>query len=314
MICLPLVTSWWGRISMLFSSFRYLLREGIKNVWSNRMMSLASVCVLFACLLMTGTAFLFIVEVNNVIDNLGDGNVITVYLSTDATEEQVKMAGEQIYGIDNIKTCDFVSKNEAMSQYSQMVGQSFNVIMEDGNFLPDAYRITLLDPEFYDKTIEQVRAVENVDTISDRSDIANKLAKINSLISKVGIWMIIFMAAVSLFIISNTIKITMFNRRLEISIMKSVGATNIFIRMPFIVEGVIIGLISAALSVTVLSVLYNSVMDAIVRIVPLTVYSFSSLSSVIIPSFLFAGAMFGVAGGIISINRYLKKEGSVLVA
>lgn len=297
----------------MITSFRYLFKEGFKNVWSNRMMSLASVCVLFACLLMTGTAFLFIVNVNNVISDLGKENIITVYLKTDANEQEVKQVGQEIKNIANIKTCDFVSKDEAMNEYSQMMGQSFNVIKEDGNFLPDAYRITIEDPQQYQDTINQVKAINKVDTISDRSDIANKLARINHLVSNVGLWVIIFMAVVSLFIISNTIKITMYNRRLEISIMKSVGATNTFIRMPFIVEGMIIGIFSAILSMFALSFLYNSVMNTILKIVPITVYRFSPLTPKVILVFLIIGAMFGILGGIISINKYLRKEGGIIL-
>ncbi len=277
------------------------------------MMSLASVCVLFACLLMTGTAFLFMTEVNKVIEDLGDENVVTVYFSTDASEEYVKSAGSKIQAMSNIKSCEFVSKDQAMRQYAQMMGQSFNILSEDGNFLPDAYRITLIDPQYYNDTIEQIKNMPKVDTISDRSEIASKLARINTLVSNVGVWVIIFMAAVSLFIISNTIKITMYNRRLEISIMKSVGATNTFIRMPFIVEGMFIGIIAAVLSLSAMSFLYNFVMDAVLKIASITFLEFDSMLYIMIPVFLTVGAMFGILGGIISINRYLRKEGSVAI-
>ncbi len=277
------------------------------------MMSLASVCVLFACLLMTSAAFLFILEVNNVIEDLGDENVVTVYFSTDVSEEQLKASGDKIKAMTNIKSCEFVSKDQAIQQYARMMGQSFNVLSEDGNFLPDAYRITLIDPEHYNDTIEQIKNMPKVDTISDRSVIANKLAKINTIVSNVGIWVIIFMAVVSLFIISNTIKITMYNRRLEISIMKSVGATNTFIRMPFIVEGMFIGIIAAVLALCSIAFLYNSVMDTVLKIASITFIEFNSILYIMGPVFLVAGAMFGILGGIISINRYLHKEGSVAI-
>lgn len=295
------------------SSFGYLIKEGFKNVWVNRMMSLASVCVLISCLLLTGTAVLFTINVGHVMQNMDGQNVITVFLSQDSTPEQSRRTGEEIESISNIDECKFVDKDEALNKYSEMFGSLFDDLRQEDNFLPDSYQITLKDSDLYDQTISEIKSLSHVDTISDRSDAANKLASLNMLVRTVGFWVMVILSAISLFIISNTIRMTMYSRRLEISIMKSVGATNSFIRVPFVVEGIIIGVISAFISMGLITVLYNSAMKAIHSIMPFSQIPFNTLSGGIFMSFIAAGILFGAIGGIISISKYLKKEGGEIL-
>lgn len=295
------------------SSTGYLIKEGIKNVWINRMMSLASVGVLISCLLITGTAVLFTMNVNEVMSNMDSENVITVYLDQESTAEQSKETGKQLENINNISSCTFVSKDDALNQYAETLGPLFEQLKQEDNFLPDAYQITLTDSELYDQTMAQVISLNNVDTISDRSDVAEKLTDLNNLVTTVGFWVMVVLSAVSLFIISNTIRMTMYSRRLEISIMKSVGATNSFIRVPFIVEGMIIGLISALVSTVLVGLIYNTAMGAINNIMPFTPIPLSLLSYKLLLVFIVVGLLFGAIGGLISISKYLKKEGGDII-
>ena len=126
------------------------------------------------------------------------------------------------------------------------------------------------DLSLYDETVAKIKEIPQVDTLSDRSDAASKLTNLNNMVGTAGLWILIILSVVSLFIISNTIRVTMYSRRLEISIMKSVGATNWFIRVPFIVEGVVIGLISAGISILVLKLVYESIMSAVKQLIPFT--------------------------------------------
>lgn len=295
------------------SSMGYLVKEGIKNVWVNRMMSLASVGVLISCLLLTGTAVLFTLNVNAVMGDMGSENVITVYLKQESTPQQSEQVGKDLQKIDNIDTCVFVSKDEALDQYADMLGPLFEELKQEENFLPDAYQITLKDSEQYDQTISTIMSMNMVDSTSDRSDVAAKLVDLNTLVTTVGFWVMIVLSAISLFIISNTIRMTMYSRRLEISIMKSVGATNGFIRIPFIVEGMVIGLVSALISMGLVALIYNAAMQAINSIVPFTPIPFGSLSVKILIAFLLVGLLFGAIGGLISISKYLKKEGGEIL-
>ena len=129
--------------------------------------------------------------------------------------------------------------------------------MGDDNFLPDSYRISMTDLSLYDETVAQITSIEGVEKIIDYSDIANQLTQLDDMVTTVCFWIILLLGVVSLFIISNTIRVALFSRRLEISIMKSVGATNWFVRVPFIVEGVLIGLVSGGLASLILNLAYD---------------------------------------------------------
>lgn len=299
---------------MNLSSLGYLLREGAKNVWLNRLMSLASVGVLISCLILTGSAFMFSINIKDIMDNLQSENVITIYLDQDATPQQALDLENVILAIPNIESCEFVSKDQALQQYTEMLGPIFDEIADEENFLPDSYRITMSDLSLYDDTIEQVKTLDLVDTINDRSDAASKLSRLNKLVTTTSFWLILILGFISLFIISNTIKMTMYSRKLEISIMKSVGATNAFIRIPFLVEGMIIGVSAALVSSLLLRVFYNSVSTAISQIIPFQKIPFNDVAATVLIGFLATGFFFGFAGGLVSINRYLKRDGGSIIA
>ena len=233
------------------SSLGYLLKEGVKNIWSNRTMSFASVGVLVSCLLLTGAAVLFSMNVDVAMKSLEGNNSTTVYLQEGLPTLTSLRVGQEIKQLDNIEECEFVSKQDAVQNMLDMLGDDGTVLeglLGDENFLPDAFRISMKDLNLYDETAAQIEAINGVDEIIDYSDIAEQLTSLDNLVTSVGFWIVLILSLVSLFIISNTIRVTMFSRRLEISIMKSVGATNWFVRVPFIVEGVIIGLLSGGVA------------------------------------------------------------------
>ena len=185
----------------------------------------------------------------------------------------------------------------------------------DENPLPDAYQISMHDLSKYDETIQQIQAIEGVDHYTDYSDIATKLSNIDMIVRVASLAIIVILAIVSLFIISNTVKVTMFSRRTEISIMKSVGATNGFVRIPFIVEGMLIGLISGGISVAILLVAYKYAVQALYNIVPfLNAVDIDPYVMYIIAGYAIVGALFGLFGGSISIGKYLNNEGENAVA
>ena len=181
------------------------------------------------------------------------------------------------------------------------------------NPLPDAFKICFKDLTQYKQTAAQIKQISGVDNINDYSDIAKKLTNLDRLITTAGFWIILLLSLVSLFIISNTIRVTMFSRRLEISIMKSVGATNWFVRVPFIVEGIIIGLVSGGLASLLLNVAYSKMISAVTSITLFTPIDIDPFKWSITLIFLLVGTLFGALGGMISIGRYLKKEGGDIV-
>lgn len=301
---------------MNFSSFGYLIKEGFKNVWSNRIMSLASVGVLISCLILTGSAIMLSVNVSTVVESVGESNVTTVYLEDDVSELEAVYIGKSLTKIDNITSADFYDKDEAILAYKDVLGEEVFVNMtEDNNPLPHAYHIVMADLSLYDQTVEEILKVDGVNSVSSRSDVAEKLTSLNTLVTTMSFWIILALAIISLFIISNTIRMTMFSHRFEISIMKSVGATNSFVRIPFVIEGVIIGLVSAGLSIGALTLLYDAVIKAVKSILPLDVYvPFEGpVMWTVIISFVCAGVLVGALGSLLSIRKYLKKEGNEIL-
>ena len=297
------------------SSLGYLLKEGVKNIWSNRTMSFASVGVLVSCLLLTGAAVLFSMNVDVAMKSLEGNNSTTVYLQEGLPTLTSLRVGQEIKQLDNIEECEFVSKQDAVQNMLDMLGDDGTVLeglLGDENFLPDAFRISMKDLNLYDETAAQIEAINGVDEIIDYSDIAEQLTSLDSLVTSVGFWIVLILSLVSLFIISNTIRVTMFSRRLEISIMKSVGATNWFVRVPFIVEGVIIGLLSGGVASGLLVLVYNKLVSSIASIPLFSPVDIGPITWRITLIFMLAGALFGALGGLITLGKYLKKEGGDL--
>lgn len=294
--------------------FGYLLKEGIRNVWSNRMMSLASIGVLISCLILTGAAVLVSMNVQELVDKVGDGNVTNVYLENEVSAERAKEIGQEIKEIKNVNTVKFYGREEAIKEFEEKLGDLFDDMQGDENPLPDAYHITMDDLAYYNNTVNEIQAIDGVDQISNRQALAKRITGLSNLVGWLSVFIIIALGVISLFIISNTIRMSMYSRRFEISIMKSVGATNSFVRVPFVVEGVVIGLVSSILSFVGLYFLYNLIMGAVQNIISIgKPIEFTEVSLVVFLSFLVAGVLIGTLSGIISISKYLKKEGNEIL-
>lgn len=303
---------------MKIHNIGYLLKEGIKNLWKNRTMSIASIGVLISCLLLTGCAALFSVNLTSMMSSIEGNNSITIYLSDGLPALTAIQVGDEIRGIENVSECNFVPKDDALADMMESLGDDgtiLNGLSGEDNFLPDAYTISMYDLSLYDDTMNQIQAIEGVDRYTDYGDIATKLSNIDMIVRIASLAIIVILGIVSLFIISNTVKVTMFSRRTEISIMKSVGATNGFVRIPFIVEGMIIGLISGGISVAVLLLAYDRAVMALYNIAPfLTAVDIDPYIPYIIAAYAIVGALFGLFGGSISIGKYLNHEGENAVA
>lgn len=298
-------------------NFRYLLREGLRNIWTNRTMSLASVGVLVSCLLLTGAAVLFSLNISAAMKSVEGNNSVKVYLKVDLPVLSSLKVGQDIKKLDNIKSCKYIPKDEAIENVMSMLGEKDASLLSGmtgkDNPLPDSYQISFQDLSKYKETVAQIKKISGVESVNDYSDIAAKLTKLDRMITTGGFWVILLLSLVSLFIISNTIRATMFSRRLEINIMKSVGATNWFVRVPFVVEGVCIGLVSGFLASWLLQILYGGLTKTLTSITMFSPISMDSLAAPLTGWFVLAGCLFGALGGIISIGRYLKKEGGDIV-
>ena len=299
---------------MNIHNFKYFLKEGFKNLWINRVMSAASMLVMTCCMILTGGAVLLSYNVNAALKSVENKNSITVFLNSDIKSSNVKSVGEKISSIDNVVACDYYSSQQAAEKYEEVLGTLYDVVCEKENPFPEAFHVTMEDLSLYNDTVSEIKNIPEVDSVSDRSETAQKLTNLSHLIAHAGVWIVCSLGVVSLFIISNTIRISMHSRRFEISIMKSVGATNSFIRAPFIVEGIIIGFASAALSTVILDLIYDVFWAVISEIMPFSGVYCEDMFWKLFGAFLISGVVFGIIGSYISIRKYLIKEGGEVVA
>lgn len=295
---------------MKLSSLRYLLREGFRNIWQNRFMSIASIGVLISCLLLTGFAYLVFANIDHAFDWVYGQNVVVVFADPDATEEQTAAMGETIRGITNVQSVEFVSKDEALWKMADDLPENtFEEMQGENNPLQDSFIVSLRDLSQLDATVMQLQKLDKVEDVTYDGDIAETLTRIKQVVMAVGGWIIAMLLLVSLFIIANTIKLTVYNRRLEIYIMKSVGATNGFIRLPFIIEGIVLGLVSGLLSFGIIAYLYDKLSGMFTFGISFSPLKFSAVWVVLFVGFLVAGTLTGIAGSAISMTKYLKDEG-----
>lgn len=297
-------------------SLGYLTREGFRNIWVNRLLSLATVVVLISCLIIVGSGTLIFLNINSVLDIIEDQNVVMVYVNDDADDYATQTLGVQLESLDNVDKVDFVSREEAFERQKESYGDKAALLEGlSADILPDAYKVTVSDIELFDATVAQIKKLDNVLQIHENSDLASKLASIRNAVTYISIGIVAILFFVSLFIVSNTIRITIYNRRLEISIMKAVGATNRFIRWPFMVEGVLLGLFSALFALALEYGIYSLAsiwLGNILAMLGGQVVNFFDYIWLIFGVFAFIGVVIGAFGSIISLNKYLKEHSNVV--
>ena len=295
----------------------YLTKEGFRNIRVNHLMSIASIAVLMSCLVMMGAAFMVIVNVNNVMSEIESQNVVMVYLKEEVQGEAITEMREKITLMQNVKKCEFVDKETAFKQQLEELDTDATYFEGVENPLPDLFKVSVSDMTKFDKTVAELKTLDGVDSVRDNREIAQTLVKIRQTIFYVSIGVIAVLLLISLFIIANTVRITMYSRRLEINIMKSVGATNWFIRWPFMVEGIVLGAISGILSLAVVWGLYRLVQPSVSSMLTMVSRGFTTVSFLdyivyILVAFLVIGIVSGGIGSLISIQKYLKERGGVV--
>lgn len=303
---------------MKLNSLRYLTKEGFRSIIKNSLMSLASVAVFTSCLLIIGSALLIFANINEIVSGMMDQNVIAVFIESDTSAEQVLQMKERLMQIENIDSCEFVSSEDGFNDLAGKLSQQDAELIQNyigKDFLPDSYRVTLKDISLQPQTVEEIKGLSNIRSIRESDDLAQRLLTLRNSITYVSIGVILVLFLVTVFIIANTVKITMFSRRLEINIMKAVGATKWFIRLPFLIEGIILGILAALLSLGLVHVLYIFAVDQFAgALLSLnsTFVSFNDLVTPLAAIFLFIGIFTGSFGSLISMRKYLKEHGSVV--
>lgn len=298
-------------------NLRYLTKEGFRNLKVNKLMSVASVTVLFSCLMLIGIAFMLLVNIEAFISGIESENVIMVYAQTKESQtdefDYIKL-GNDIRALDNVESVESIEKEAAYEEILSEMDEGLKSYLSslDENPLPDAYRVTVTDMAKFESVVSEIKKLDNIQRVYENSTLARQLEGIRDSVKYISIGMIALLLVVSLFIISNTIKVTMFSRRLEISIMKSVGATNSFIRMPFMVEGIIIGIIAGVLATAAVWGIYEfalgsftSVLSGFGKDIQI---DFLDYALYLVAAFVGIGIFTGIFGSATSIRKYLKER------
>lgn len=295
------------------NNVKYLTKEGFRNLRVNKLMSIASVTVLFSCLMIMGIAFMLLVNIETFITGIESENIIMVYLDTEATDYDYMVLGEKLKALDNVARAEKVDKGPAYEKILSELDDNLREYLEelDENPLPNAYKVTVGDMSGFDEVAGKIKTMSGVRRVYENSSLAKRLEEARKSVTCISAGLISLLLIVSLFIISNTIKVTMFSRRLEISIMKSVGATNSFIRWPFMVEGMIIGVISGVLATGAVWGIYEFASDSFSSILAGlkgTSVDFIDYAPYIALAFVGIGIFTGVFGSAASMRKYLKER------
>ena len=299
----------------MLNSFFYLVKQGFKNLWNNRLMSLASVGVLVSCMLLIGAAALLSVNVSSIVEAVEDQSEAIVYLEDNLDDAAIEEVRDSLIATGKVSTIEFISKEDALLGMMESMGDDgmlFDAYAKENN-LPDSFRITFDDVSDLENTVMHIEAILGVDSVSALTEVAQVITGVKNMAYIGGTTIIGLLIAVSLMIIGNTIKITVFSRKREVNIMKYVGATNGFIRLPFIVEGVSLGVVSGALSYGIIYFAYDYLVkwvssqsatwfsQIVSDLVP-----FSALSQYLLLGFIGGGAFIGLFGCIVFIGKHLK--------
>lgn len=294
----------------------YLTREGFKNIWVNRFLSVATVLVLVACLIIVGTGSLIFLNINSLLDLIEGQNVVMVYVQDEATDYETESLGLQLEGMSNIKNVEFVPREVAFENQKEQFGDKAALLEGlSPEILPDAYKVVVDDLSMFDSTVSKIKDMDLVLQVHENSELAGKVETIRNAVSYISLGIVAILFLVSMFIVSNTIRITIYNRRLEISIMKAVGATNSFIRWPFLVEGMLLGLISAIVSLALLYLVYSIALIWFADLMATlggTPVEFLDYIWFFLAVFGFIGVVIGTTGSLISLNKYLKEHNNVV--
>lgn len=292
----------------------YLTKEGFRNLYVNRLMSIASISVLFSCLLIIGITVLALVNINGLLERMEEQNVIMVFMQEDATPTDITQLRVQIQNMENVTGVEFIDKDTALRDLLDSMGTSadlFSILPEDT--LPHSYKVTVGNMQQFANTVSALESLPLVATTNENQELATMLTNLRNMLSVGSVAIILMLLIVSLFIISNTVRLTVFSRRLEINIMKSVGATNNFIRWPFIIEGILLGCIAGVLALFATWGLYELVLRSLSSILSsifagVALVPFREYATTLLLAYIGIGIITGVFGSAVSIRRYLKEK------
>ena len=290
-------------------NFGYFFREGIGNMFSHGFMSFAAIGVTVACLLIMGTFTLVAYNASVNLQDLEKENAVVAFVEESLTEEQAKALGDRIRLVPGVADCQFVSRQQARDEYVATYDEDGLYSELDASVFRHRFVIHLTDLSVMDEAVQQIRTVSGIARIRADEDISNGFMTLSRIAAIISITLIAVLLVISVFIISNTIKLTTFDRREEIAIMKMVGATDGFIRWPFVFEGLLMGLLSAGVAFALQWMLYEGMARGIMESDTLQLVklvNFRDIGGPVGGIFVAVGILVGVGGSLTAIRKFLQ--------
>ena len=297
---------------MKYNIFGYLIGEGFSNVFKNKKSTGASLMIMCATMIIFGIFLILGENINHFVDEIKSEQGFQVFLNKDATDEEIQKVGEEIKALDGVSTAEYKDKEYALNTMKEKLGDRAELIEGYGpDYFPPSYVVTLTDLNMSKDVQNKIMEFDNVNKITSSDQTVSTLLGLARGIKLVTGIILALLIVISIFIISNTIKLTVHARRKEISIMKYVGATNNFIRWPFIVEGMIIGIFASIISIVIVGGAYSlfaeqAVNAQFMQAINMSLVGFKDMISSIIFVYMLLGIGIGALGSVISMRKYLK--------
>ena len=293
---------------MRLNNLGYLLKEGFRGIFLHGFMSFAAICVTIACLLIVGSFSILAYNLDMMVEDLNQTSEIMVYIDTSLSDAEARSVGTKINALDNILQSTFVSREEALQNFisDHDNNAAFNGVQAED--LRHRYVVTLEDNTLMEQTDQQLQQIPGVAKTNAAYELAEGFTTIQNVLHLATVALMAMLLVISLLIISNTVKLAMYDRKDEIAIMKMVGATNSFIRLPFIVEGFTLGMVAAVLAFGLEWVLYDTLVERMAAVDALRLFSFVPFLELLIPmvlTFGAAGLFVGIVGSWTSIRKFL---------
>ena len=294
------------------SKLKYSLSQAKKNVIRNGLMSIASLFTTTCCLLIIGLFAIITINVDSITEQIKDQCEVQLYINEDASDERISQIGDEILALPNVKEISLYTKEQmfeyAMNDVFEGREDLVGSYTQEDNPFSDSYRITLSDISLAKQTVSELEQIADVSHVENNQDVTNMVLSVSDSIQKLSIIIMIILLIASIVIISNTVRLTVFNRRKEINIMKYIGATDRFIRTPFIFEGIMIGFLGAVISFGLISWGYITLYDTYINSALKGVFDmvvYSDLILILGGLFIVCGCLIGIVGSSIYMRKYL---------
>ena len=297
-----------GILIMRCNNLGYLLKEGILGIFRHGFMSFAAVIVTVACLIIVGSFSCLTYNVNIMVEELNKTNEILVYVDSSLPDAEARSIGTKINRVANVHNATFVSREEALQEFvaDHQEDEAFSGVRAED--LRHRYVVVLVDNTLMKQTEEEIKAIPGVAKIAAAHELAEGFSTLQSVLQIASLAVMAVLLVVSLLIISNTVKLAMYDRKDEIAIMKMVGATNGFIRLPFVVEGFALGMVGAAIAFFAEWGMYNALVNRVQEVDSLNLFSFVPFTELLIPmiaTFGACGLFVGILGSWTSIRKFM---------